>query len=140
MAQALRDGAWPQLEELDLVNIYITEEDMTILAQTLEERPACTNSLRRLKLRGAGLRTNQIRILAHAFGRGACPYLEELDLSYNSRCSYGLEVSPMVHLANAVGSGALPNLKKLAMSHSSVSRRDCSGFPEAFLSRLILEV
>ena len=139
MAEALRDGACPQLEELDLSKCTVTEKDMTILAQTLEERPACTNSLKRLKLRDCYLEHPHLMVLAGAFGRGACPYLEELDLSHNRLRSYApRNLNAIDRLANAMESGALPNLKELDMTYSSIEREDVWGFSEAFLSRLIL--
>ena len=112
---------------------------MTILAQVLEERPACTNGLKRLKLRDCYLEHPHLMVLAGAFGRGACPYLEELDLSHNRLRSYApRNLNAIDRLANAMESGALPNLKELDMTYSSIEREDVWGFSEAFLSRLIL--
>ena len=129
VAQALRDGAFPHLEELDLSKCPITVDEMTALTQALEDRPvAYSQSLRRLLLGECSLNNAHIRVLAHAFGRGACPHLEELDLFLTTSYDAGPGV---VHLANAMGSGALPHLKKLDLTHSDLSRDDITALTEA---------
>ena len=135
VAQALRDGAWPQLKKLDLGECRITVNDMTILAQTLEDRPACTNSLRTLNFGGCRLEKAHFRVLASAFERGACPYLEELDLSENCLELGGDgEGLGVVHLANGLEAGALPSLKEIDLSHSNISDDEVIALSDALSS------
>ena len=145
--------AWPQLEELDLSGCPIGVEDMSLLTKALGSKPACNNSLKRLKLSSCQLKIPHFRLLATCLKRGSCPQVTELDLSRNRPHerrsileSYGEdddddddddidEDSPgLVQLAHALGRGALPGLKKLNLGCMAMTDDDIVALSEALCS------
>lgn len=115
MAQRLRDGACPKLEQLWFSLSYIGDVGVVELARALDGGAPCSSILLRLKLNSCEISAEGMTELAHALAHTACPNLEYLDLSDNN-----LEDDGVVALAESIGEGALEKVKEINLTFTNV--------------------
>lgn len=112
VAEGLRYGACPQLEELNLSHGRIGDVGMMELARAMEGGAPCNTTLRRLRLGSCGVGREGVKELAAAMAQGALPNLDHLSLSHNYYCGD----EGVAYLAEAMRGGGLQRLRELDLS------------------------